>query len=135
MKNIFHTAACMLCVPFFSARCSVSVLVVFCLLRGRRPEPGRLLQTKRHRTGQRGSVRRPPAPRRRPPVPNCRMHSLHLGGRRMGGSKYGHILFFLSAASLALPFFVLRPSVRQMGRCLSVLLRLLLAEIFLLLHH
>lgn len=115
---------------FTILRYSASVLLVLCYLWSRRSEPRRLLQTQRHWTGQRGSMWLSSASRHCPAVPNCRMHTLHLGGWPLGRSKYRHILSFLSYLQPPTQFPCFRsPSVRQMNRCLTISLRFLLAEI------
>lgn len=111
-------------------RYSVSVLLVLCYLWSRHSEPRCLLQTQRHRTGQRGSMWRSPASRHCPAMPNCRMHTLHLGGWPLGGSKHRRILSVLSYLQLPSHFPCFgSPSVRQLNRCLTSSLRFLLAEI------
>lgn len=72
-----------------------------------------------------------PASRRCPALPNCRMLTLHLGCRRMGGSKYPLIFSLLSYVQP--PFYFpcsQSPGVRQMSGCSNILLRFLLADIF-----
>lgn len=67
---------------------ALSVSPVLCVLRRRGSEPRRLLQTERLRTGRGRRVRRSPAPRRGPAVPEGGVRPLHLGGRRLGGGEY-----------------------------------------------
>lgn len=121
MRNTRTNMYAMNWLAFFSVRCVFYVcLLVFCHLWSRSSEPRCLLQTKRHWTGQTGSMWCSPASWRRPAMPNCRMHPLHLGHWRMGRSKYRLIL---SLSSYLQPPAFLSPSVRKMNRCLTILLR------------
>lgn len=107
--------------------CSVSVLLVFCHLWSWSSEPWGLLQTKRHWTCQTGSMWCSPASCHGPAMPNCRMHTLHLGCWRVGRSKY-RLILSLSSYVHPHPHHSQSP-MRKMNRWFTILLRFLLAEI------
>lgn len=107
--------------------CFVCVLLVFCHLWGRSSEPRCLLQAKRYGTSPRGPVWRSRASSYCAAVPNCRVHTLHLGRWWMERSK--QLVYSLSSYLWRRISFAHSPSVKQMFRCLSILLKLLLAAI------